>query len=475
MASKTLKPDFCVIGAGSAGLSFAAGAAQMGADVVLIERNKMGGDCLNDGCVPSKALLRAAKVGDDLKNARRFGWHVERAQVDFKQAHQYVHGVIEAIAPHDSVERFESLGVKVLLEDAKFVNGRTVSAGNHVIKAKKFIIATGSHPFVPPIEGLDTIQSYTNENIFDLEALPSHLLVIGGGPIGIELAQAFRHFGSEVTVLEAFKALPKDEPELTGKLKELLKLEGIALQEQVKIDLIKHIDGNVICEFKSDAGTQHRVQASHVLVATGRRPNIASLNLESAGIKFSQQGIEVDKNLRTSNKKVYAVGDCIGGYQFTHVAGYHAGLVIRNSIFKLPVRVNKQAIPWVTYTSPELAHVGYLESELKAKNIPYKKLTLAMKDIDRAQTDGALEGEIIVFASPKGHVLGASILGEHAGEMIYPWVMAIQNKLKVGAIASSIAPYPTLNDGNKRVAGSFYVDKLFSEKMKRIVRFLLRF
>jgi len=209
---KNLKPDFCVIGAGSGGLSFAAGAAQMGASVVLLERNKMGGDCLNDGCVPSKALLRAAKAGHAIKSAKHFGWHVERATINFKQAHQYVHAVIDAIAPNDSVERFESLGVNVVLDEGRVVDTLTVETHDYVIKAKRFIIATGSHAFVPPIEGLTDIPYYTNENIFELTTLSKHLLVIGGGHIGMELAQAFKRFGSEVTVLEAFTALPKDEP-----------------------------------------------------------------------------------------------------------------------------------------------------------------------------------------------------------------------------------------------------------------------
>lgn len=470
-----LTPDFCVIGAGSGGLSFAAGVSQMGASVILIERSKMGGDCLNSGCVPSKSLIAAAQIGHDLKTSSTFGWNLKTPKIDFKKVYDHVQGVIAAIAPHDSVERFEELGTKVILEEGHFKDDKTLETKTHLIQAKRFIIATGSYPFVPPIEGLSSLPYYTNETIFNLQELPKHLVVIGGGPIGIELAQAFHRLGSQVTVLEAFKVLPKDDPETTIKLKDILIQEGINIQENAKIISIQAKGKDYQFFYENADGKSHKILATHVLVATGRRPTIENLNLEAAHIQFSSKGINVDSYLRTSNTRVYAIGDCTGGYQFTHVANYHAGLVIRNSIFKLHAKVQTIPIPWVTYTDPELAHVGFLESQLQEQKVPYKSLKLNFNDNDRAQAERRTEGSVKILVSPKGKILGATILGAAGGELIYPWVIAIQNKLKISAIANAIAPYPTLSDINKRIAGQFYVDKLFSSRMKKIVHWLLWF
>lgn len=469
-----LRPDICVIGAGSGGLSLAAGAVQIGASVVLLESKKMGGDCLNYGCVPSKALIAAAKIGHIIKESSNFGWDVSKKQVDFKKVHSHVHAVIDAIAPHDSVQRFEKLGVQVILEAGKFFDESTIETDTYLIKAKRFIIATGSKPFIPNIEGLSSISYYTNESIFDLQELPDHLVIIGAGPIGIEMAQAFRRLGSRVTVLEAFAALPKDDPKITSDLKEILLSEGIEIKEHVKISSISQTDKGIQCVYKDYNEEENSILASHLLVAAGRRPNIQKLNLEDAGITSLPKGIEVDECLQTSNTKVYALGDCIGGYQFTHVAGYHAGLVIRNSIFRLRTKVQTQAIPWVTYTDPELAQVGFIETQLKSQNIPYKVLQMNFDENDRAQTERRQIGSIKVLVSQRGYVLGATILGPQAGELIYPWVIAIQNKLKISAIANSIAPYPTLNDINKRVAGSYYTEKIFSPLMRKTVSLIMR-
>lgn len=464
-----LYADFCVIGAGSGGLSFAAGAVQMGASVILVEAKKMGGDCLNTGCVPSKSLLAAAKLGHLINDSHRFGWSVKNPTLDFKQVHKHIHKVIKKIAPQDSVERFEKLGVKVILEEGKFLNETTLITPNHIIRAKRYIIASGSKPFIPPIEGLSSVPYLTNETIFDLKTLPDHLVVIGGGPIGIEMAQAFHRLGSKVTVLEAFTALPKDDPELTTILKNSLKSEGIDIQEQVKISTLGKTKKGIEIQIEG----QPPLLASHILVATGRKASKSSLNLEAAKVDLTPKGILVNEMLRTSNHRIFAIGDCIGGYQFTQVANYHAGLAIRNSIFSLRSRVQTISIPWVTYTDPELAHVGYLESQLQEQNIKYRALKLSFDANDRAQAEGKPEGQIKVLVSPRGHILGASILGNQAGELIFPWVMAIQNKLKISALANTIAPYPTLSDINKRVAGSFYTDTLFGSRMKKIVKFLM--
>jgi pyruvate/2-oxoglutarate dehydrogenase complex dihydrolipoamide dehydrogenase (E3) component len=471
---KSLSADFCIIGGGSGGLSFAAGAVQMGASVILLEERKMGGDCLNYGCVPSKALIAAARFGQEIKQAIKFGWAITDAQVDYAEVHKHIHKVISNIEPNDSVKRFEALGVKVILESGKFLDRCTLETESYLIKAKRFIIATGSIPFTPPIEGLAAVPYYTNESIFDLKELPKRLVVIGGGPIGIELAQAFHNLGSTVTVLEAFTALPKDDPVLTSKLKQILNNSGIDIKEHVKISSVKQIDNQLHISYVDANNQSTDVLATHILVATGRRPNIAKLNLDAAGIKYLPQGIVVSNILRTSNTKVYAIGDCTGGYQFTHVAGYHAGLAIRNSIFKLGTKVQTKATPWVTYSDPELAHVGLLEAQLIQQKIAHKVLSLTFAENDRAQTENNTEGLIKILVTPKGYILGASILGPQAGELIFPWVIAIQNKLKISAIANSIAPYPTLCDINKRIAGSFYTDKIFSPMIRRIVTLLMK-
>ena len=452
-----IKTDFCVIGAGSAGLSFAAGAVQMGASVVLCEGKKMGGDCLNYGCVPSKALIHASTVFKD-----------------FGQVHQNVHRVIAAIAPHDSVERFEGLGVKVIQHHAKFIDHQTVVAGDTLIQAKRFIIATGSRAAIPPIPGLDTVDFLTNQTLFDLKECPQHLGIIGGGPIGIEIAQAFNRLGAKVTLFEMHTILPKDDQECVQQLKEILISEGINILEGVSINRIGSHSDLIQCHYHYQ-GQDCIANISHLLVAAGRQTNIGSLECEKAGIDCSPQGIKVDRQLRTLNKRIYAIGDCIGGYQFTHVAGYHAGLAIRKSIFGLPIKINTQAIPWVTYTTPELAHVGLSEQECQQQYLDSRCLTVQFSDNDRAQTQNAIEGLIKVWVRKNGKVLGVTILGPSAGELIFPWTMIIQNNLKIGAIVNTIAPYPTLQEINKRVAGQFYQEKIFGRGMRRVVKCLLAF
>jgi pyruvate/2-oxoglutarate dehydrogenase complex dihydrolipoamide dehydrogenase (E3) component len=471
--NNVLTPDFCVIGGGSGGLSFAAGAVQMGASVILIERDKMGGDCLNYGCVPSKALISAAKSFHEIQRSELFGWSCASSKVDFKKVQMHVQGTIKRIAPNDSVERFEKLGVKVIKEEASFIDDDTVQAGEYKIKAKRFVISTGSSPFIPDIKGIDDINYLTNETIFDLKTLPKELVIIGGGPIGIELAQSFLRLGSKVTVLEAFSVLPKDDPEVVTILKDSLISEGLELKEGVEIKEINKSGNGCSVHFKHD-DKEHVIKANQLLVAAGRRPNLDKLNLELANIKYTPRGIIVDSFLKSSNKRVFAIGDCIGGYQFTHVAGYHAGLVIRNSIFRLRSTIKTIQIPWVTYTDPEISHVGFTEPELKEQNMDYKLLSMKFSENDRAQAEHKVGGMIKVLVTPRGNILGATIIGSGAGELILPWVLAIQNDLKISAIAGLIAPYPTMSEISKRVAGEYYKDKIFSPWMQKIVKFLMR-
>ena len=465
--------DICVIGGGSGGLSVAAGASQMGADVVLLESGKMGGDCLNYGCVPSKAMIAAAHAAHAVRSAGRFGIDSGEPTVDFEKVHDHVHGVIGAIAPHDSVERFEGMGVRVIQERGRFVGPKRVQAGDTVITAKRIVISTGSRAGVPPIPGLEDVPFLTNETVFDKKSAPDHLIVIGGGPIGSELAQAHRRLGCKVTILEMFSVLGKDDPELTEVVKNRMKSEGIVMREGIKIMQVERTDNGVAVVIE-DGGKEERVEGSDLLVSAGRVPNLDGLDLEAAGIDYDKRGVTVDARLRTSNKKVFAIGDVAGGFQFTHVAGYHAGIVIRNVLFRLPAKVDYSALSWVTYTDPELAHVGMTEVQAKEKHGDIRVLRHSFAENDRAQAELETDGMAKVITTAKGVIVGASIVGPHAGELLQSWILPIQKKMKIGAVAGLIIPYPTLGEVNKRAAGSYYTPKLFSEKTKKIVRFLLK-
>jgi pyruvate/2-oxoglutarate dehydrogenase complex dihydrolipoamide dehydrogenase (E3) component len=468
-----MKADLCVIGAGSAGLSVAAGASQMGASVVLIEKGKMGGDCLNTGCVPSKSLIAAAQAAHTLQTASRFGVNVSPPQIDFHRVHAHIHGVIAAIAPHDSVERFEDLGVRVIQGAARFVAPSEVDVDGTLISARRFVIATGSKAAVPPIPGLDRVAYHTNETIFDITDRPDHLVIIGGGPIGLEMAQAYRRLGARVSVIEQAVILAKDEPEAVEIVRQTLIAEGVDLFENTAISSVQHTNSGIELGAIKD-GSQGVFSASHLLIATGRKPSIHGLNLEVAGVAYTPSGITVDARLRTENKAIFAIGDCTGGPQFTHVAGYHAGIVIRNALFGLPSRVDYKALPWVTYTDPELAHVGLTEASAKAAGDEVKVLSWSFDENDRAQAELSAQGLAKIVLGPKGKILGATIVGPHAGELISLWGLALSSNLKISKIASLLAPYPTLSEISKRAAGSYYTPTLSSPRTRKIVKFIQR-
>lgn len=453
--AERIKTDVCIIGAGSGGLSVAAGAVQMGASVVLLEGHKMGGDCLNYGCVPSKALLHAGKTA--------MGWD---------EAHDHVRQTIATIEPHDSVERFEGLGVRVITEYGQFISPKEVQAGEYIIEARRFVISTGSSPLVPPIPGIENVPYETNETIFELKDKPDHLLIIGGGPIGLEMAQAHRRLGCEVTVIEGAKALGRDDPEMAAHVLEALRAEGIAIEEEALAAEIRGEAGAIEVEVKDG-----RVfKGTHLLMAVGRKPNTDKLNLEAAGIEPTRAGIKVDASLRTTNKKVYAIGDVAGGLQFTHVAGYHAGVIIRSMLFGLPSKQRTDHIPWATYTAPELAQIGLTEDE--ARKTHGDRLEVARFDFagnDRAiatqQTKGLIKVMIV-----KGRPVGVSIVGPGAGEMITLWALAFANRLKMGQIAAMVAPYPTMAEISKRAAGAYFSPRLFDNPtVKRVVGFVQKF
>ncbi|KTD24754.1 mercuric reductase [Legionella lansingensis] len=469
--NQTIRFDLAIIGAGPGGLSLASGASQLGLNVVLIESNKMGGDCLNTGCVPSKSLLAAAKsIYQARHQARYFGAEGSLKTINFHQVMSHVSRVIETIAEHDSVERFESLGVQVIRGHAQFLSPDTLQAGDVRIKAKRFVIATGSIPFVPPIQGIESIPYETNETIFNLQTLPKHLMVIGGGPIGCELAQAFAMLGSEVSIIEAMTILPKDDRDCVAIVKHQLEETGVRFYEQSQVNLIANLKSGIDVQIETPKGVC-TLTGSHVLVATGRRPNIAQLDLDKAGVRYSAKGIEVNARLQTTNKHIYAIGDVASPYQFTHMASYHAGIVLRNIVFKLPAKINHQAIPWVTYTYPELAHVGKTDSEVN-DDTNYQTTEWLFKDNDRAQTEKETLGKIKIVTNKKGRIVAATIVGAHAGELILPWVIAVRESKSLRSFTDVIVPYPTLSEVSKQVAGEFYKPKLFSNTTRRLVFWL---
>jgi len=466
-----IKTDILVIGAGSGGLSVAAGAVQMGASVVLLEDHKMGGDCLNYGCVPSKALIASGKAAWGQSHASVYGVADVTPQVDYAAAKDHVQGVIAQIEPVDSQERFESLGVRVIRERGRFISKTEVQAGDHVITARRVVIATGSSPFVPPIPGLDSVPYITNETLWTLRHQPEHLLVIGGGPIGMEMAQAHRRLGSEVTVIEGASALGKDDPEMSAVVLEKLRGEGIAIEEEALAAEVRGKEGAIEVEVKDG-----RVfKGSHLLMAVGRSPNIDDLDLDKAGIKTNRAGITVDSGLRTSNRSVYAIGDVAGGLQFTHVAGYHAGIVIRSAVLGVPAKAKTGHLPWATYTDPELAQVGLTEAQAKKEHGPKLEVVrFHYEHNDRALAERKAAGLIKVMVV-RGRAVGVSIAGYQAGELINLWSLVLANNLKMSQVANMVSPYPTIGEVNKRAAGAYFSPRLFeSDMVKRVVGLVQR-
>jgi pyruvate/2-oxoglutarate dehydrogenase complex dihydrolipoamide dehydrogenase (E3) component len=443
----------------------------MGAKVVLIEGHKMGGDCLNYGCVPSKALIASAKQAHAMSHGAKLGVGEVTPTVDYAAAKDHVHDVIATIAPLDSVERFEGLGVQVIEEFGRFISKTEVQAGDNIIEARRFVVATGSGPFVPPIPGLDTVTYYTNENIFGLREKPQHLIVIGGGPIGLEMAQAHVRLGCKVTVIEGMKAFGKDDPEMAEIVLENLRNEGINIVEEAQAEKISGKGKTITVHTPKGDFT-----GSHLLMAVGRKVNTDKLDLDAGGISHDRGGLKVGADLRSvTNKKVYAAGDVAGGLQFTHVAGYHAGVLIRSMLFGLPSKQRTDHIPWATYTDPELAQVGLTEAQAKTKyGAQLEVVRFDFHHNDRLIAERKTKGLIKVMVV-KGRPVGASIAGHLAGELIGMWAMAIANKMKMSAIANTVLPYPTVSEVNKRAAGAYFTPRLFENPtVKRVVGFVQR-
>jgi pyruvate/2-oxoglutarate dehydrogenase complex dihydrolipoamide dehydrogenase (E3) component len=464
----TLRADLCVIGAGSGGLTVAAGASQMGARVVLVEAGEMGGDCLNAGCVPSKALIAAARAAQAQTAGAAFGVAPVVPEVDFAAAKDHVARVIAAIAPVDSQARFEGLGVSVIRAWARMTGPDTVEAGGQTIRARRIVIATGSRPVVPAIPGLASVPYLTNETIFALRERPAHLIVLGGGPIGIEMAQAHRRLGAAVTVVEAARALGREDPEAAAVVLDRLRAEGVALVEGTAAAAVEAAPDGVSVRLADG----RRIAGSHLLVAAGRRVVLDDMGLDRGGVAFDSRGVTVGPGLRSvTNRRVYAVGDAAGAGQFTHLAGYHAGIVLRQALFGLPARVRSDHIPRATYSDPELAQVGLTEAEARgAHGRRLEVIRVPFRDSDRAQAGAQTEG-LVKLMAVRGRPVGVTIAGPQAGELIGLWALMIAARMPLRALAGAVLPYPTLNEISKRAAGAYFSPRLFANPwVRRVVR-----
>ncbi|MDX2201116.1 MAG: FAD-dependent oxidoreductase [Hyphomicrobiaceae bacterium] len=468
-----LRVDLCVIGAGAGGLSVAAAAAQLGVSVALVEKGRMGGDCLNTGCVPSKALIAAARRAHEMRTAGAFGVSPVRPAVDFRALHGHIHGVIDAIAPNDSVERFTGLGVKVVKGEARFVGKDTVVAADLRIRARRFVIATGSSPAIPAIPGLSSVPYLTNETLFEDRDKRDHLIIIGGGAIGVEMAQAHARLGCRVTLIEALKVLGRDDPEISELVVSRLVAEGVDIREGAHVERVSG-GTNLIDVQVTQNGVSSLIQGSDLLIATGRLPNVAGLDLETAGIKYDKRGIKVNRGLVTSNRRVFAIGDVVGGMQHTHVASYHAGIVIRRALFRLPAKVNDDLVPWVTFTDPEIAHVGLTEDAARRRHGKVKVLRWPMHENDRAQTERATLGHAKVVTTRSGRIVGASIVGTHAGELIQMWSLAVSQGMNIKAMTQWISPYPTYSEVNRRLAIGYYAAAATNPFVRKLVGWLAK-
>lgn len=462
--------NLVVIGGGTAGLVSAAGAAGLGAKVALIERHLMGGDCLNTGCVPSKAVIRAARAAYDVRMASQFGIRADLQAVDFAAAMERMRRIRAQISHHDSFERFKNLGIDVYLGQAVFLNERQIQVGEQVLDFKKAVIATGARARLPEIPGLETVPHLTNENVFNLTELPAKLVCVGGGPIGCELAQAFQRLGAEVTLLHSGPhLLHREDEDAAQVVQQAFQQEGLELVCQAQVSQLELAGSRKRLHYQV-AGQSHQVMADEILLATGRQANVTGLGLEQAGVRFSDRGIEVNDYLQTSNPHIFAAGDVCLRWQFTHAADFAARIVLQNALFGGRKKLSALLMPWCTYTDPEIAHVGLSVHEAEAQGLAVDVYTKSFAEVDRALADGESEGFVkILTAQGQGHILGATVVARHAGEMLGELTLAIQQGIGLGQIASVIHPYPTqaeairhLGDQYNRTRFKPWIQKAFA-------------
>jgi pyruvate/2-oxoglutarate dehydrogenase complex dihydrolipoamide dehydrogenase (E3) component len=466
--------DIGIIGGGAAGLTVASGSAQLGAKTLLIEKEKeLGGDCLHFGCVPSKTLIKTAHVYTLVKNSSKFGLpSVDLPPVDFKEVSKRIRSVIDIIQHHDSKERFCKLGAQVEFGRPTFIDEHSIRLNGDNYCAKTWVIATGSSPAEPSINGLDKTPHLTNREIFYLDRLPKSMIILGGGPIGSEMSQAFCRLGTKVAVVNrGSQILTREDPDMADALKEVLSSEGVQFYLDSSIEQISDLGGEKEVRIKTRQGNLISLKAETILVALGRSPNADGLGLENIGVKFERRGINVDNRLRTNLKHIYAAGDVNGGFQFTHAAGYEGGIVVSNAIFHLPRKVDYTFLPWCTYTDPPLGSIGMNEKRARAAGIDYKVWTEEFKNNDRSLAEGESVGKIKMILDDREKPIGVQILGPHAGELLSEWVAILNGKVKLSTLASAVHPYPTIAEINKKVAGSYFSPKIFSGKIQKGLKF----
>jgi len=463
--------DLAVIGAGSAGLTAAAFAIQLGARVALVEKSRTGGDCTWSGCVPSKTLLKTAKIAHQMRTAAAHGLTPVEPAVDLSRVMTHVRSVVADVYQHESPESLSADGIDVFLDTGHFIDSRSIAVGDTTLAARRFLLATGAQPLVPPIPGLETVGYLTYESIWNLESLPRHLIVVGAGPIGCEMAQAFRRLGADVTmVVSRDRVLPHDEPDAASVLADVFGSEGIELCYEARAERTWK-EGNDIHLVASGK----ELVGDALLLALGRRPSVNGLDLEKAGVAYSAGGIEVDNNLRTSQRHIYAAGDCIGSYQFTHYAGWQAVMAVRNALLPRASKGVTDRVPWTTFTDPEVAHVGLTEEEAR-KTFGDTMMTCEwpMERVDRARAEGQKAGFVKLVHKKDGTLLGVTIVAAVAGEMIHEWIVALERGLKVGDLANIIHVYPTYSTASMQAAADIRVAELLSGTSGRIVRGLFR-
>jgi len=470
---KEIKPAMCVIGAGPGGVAVAAAAAARDIPVVLIEKNRIGGENLTRGSVPAQALIAAAERFKAFHSGARFGIKTRHVSVDFGAVNAHVRGVVRVLAPNFAARRLAGLGVQVIGGAARFTDPHTVAVGGIAVKARRFVIATGSSPVIPPIPGLASIPYLTDETVFDLAKIPRHLIVVGAGSTGLELAQIFRRLGSAVTVLEAATPLQSDDAEGAAVVLDALAREGVVLRTGLAIAKVSRALAKVRVVLASE-DSEETIEGSHLLITAGRQPNLEELGLAAAGIRTAERRLILDKTLRTTNKRVYAVGDAAGGPKYAHVADYHASVVVQHALFRAPVKVNNETIPWVTHTEPELAQVGLLEEEARAHCGSIRVLRWPYRENARAQIERATEGHIKIVTDRAGEILGVTIVGPIAGEAIAAWTLAISEKLNIRALAGLIVPYPSYAEVGKRAAMTYFGHGLTIPRTRRIMKWLRR-
>ena len=467
--------DMIIIGGGAAGLTVAAGAAQLGAKTALIERERLGGDCLFYGCVPSKTLIKTAKVYHYARNMKKFGLpEVDVPPCNLKSVMDHVRRVIDQVAVHDSIERFQGMGVDVIFGSPEFVSDHEVSIDGKTLSGSRFTIATGSRPMVFPIEGLHETGFITNVEAFSMEDLPDRLVVLGAGPIGAELSHAFVRLGSKVTLVDILESpLSFEDSDIADVVIKQMVNDGISLRMDSKAMKTYQDGDHKVMVIEGKDGKEEAIQCDEILVATGRRPNVEGLSLEMAGVKHTKTGIETDDHMQTSTKHIYAAGDVNGKFPFTHIAGAEGSIIVRNAIMHIPGKINYNMAPWVTFTDPEIASIGYNETRAKQGEIEYDVHVEAYEEVDRALAEGEYQGKIkILTEAGSDKIIGVQIVGLHAGELIGSSVLAVNKRMKLSDLATPIFAYPTLSEIHKKSAGKYYAQKIFSPKVRNILKFI---